>query len=65
MFRISIVSEKVEKKKGFRTVFQSRFTDEGKGILITMYAIDLYFISIPLKVKNIIHFNSIYVGVAV
>ncbi|MDR4985901.1 MULTISPECIES: hypothetical protein [Bacillus cereus group] len=44
------------KRKISEQFFQSKFAAEGKGILITMYAIDLYFISIPLKVKK---YNSL------
>ncbi|HFF3183379.1 TPA: hypothetical protein ACOQ4A_003632 [Bacillus cereus] len=40
------------KRKISEKFYQSKFADEGKGILITIYAIDLYFISIPLKVKK-------------
>ncbi|MFA2565288.1 hypothetical protein [Bacillus wiedmannii] len=35
---------------------QAKFADEGKGSLIITYAIDLYVISIPLKVKK---YNSL------
>ncbi|MEM5607106.1 hypothetical protein AAHH76_04720 [Bacillus toyonensis] len=49
------------KRKVSEQFHQSKFADEGKGILITIYAIDLYFISIPLKVKNIISFNHKYI----
>lgn len=44
--------KKWEKRKVSEQFYQSKFADEGKGILITIYTIDLYFISIPLKVKK-------------
>lgn len=55
-----MASKEMGKKKSFRKVsekfLQAKFADEGKGILITTYAIDLYVISIPLKVKK---YNSL------
>ncbi|EMA6343381.1 hypothetical protein ACH0R4_RS08100 [Bacillus cytotoxicus] len=40
------------KRKVSEKFLQAKFTDEGKGILIITYAIDLYIISIPLKIKK-------------
>ncbi|MDA1523790.1 hypothetical protein PDR34_14090 [Bacillus cereus] len=44
------------KRKVSEKFLQAKFADEGKGILIITYAIDLYVISIPLKVKK---YNSL------
>ncbi|MEI2319352.1 MULTISPECIES: hypothetical protein [Bacillus cereus group] len=44
------------KRKISEQFFQAKFADKGKGILITNYVIDLYVISIPLKVKK---YNSL------
>ncbi|KKZ91535.1 hypothetical protein B4147_5347 [Bacillus wiedmannii] len=44
------------KRKVSEKFLQAKFADEEKGILIITYAIDLYVISIPLKVKK---FNSL------
>ncbi|MEY8351437.1 hypothetical protein AALF16_24860 [Bacillus cereus] len=44
------------KRKVAEKFLQAKFADEGKGILITTYAIDLYVISIPLQVKK---YNSL------
>ncbi len=41
---------------GFEWFLQAKFTEEGKGITITTYSIDLYIISIPLEVKK---YNSL------
>ncbi|MFJ8413352.1 hypothetical protein ACQKNN_00385 [Bacillus paramycoides] len=48
--------KKWRKRKVSEQFFQAKFADEGKGILITTYAIDLYVISIPLQVKK---YNSL------
>ncbi|MGG0207739.1 hypothetical protein [Bacillus mycoides] len=40
------------KRKISEKFMQAKFADEGKGMLIITYAIDLYVISIPLKVKK-------------
>lgn len=44
------------KRKISEQFFQAKFADKGKGILITNYVIDLYVISIPLKIKK---YNSL------
>ncbi|QPQ30599.1 hypothetical protein [Lysinibacillus sp. JNUCC 51] len=44
------------KRKVSERFLQAKFTEEGKGITITTYAIDLYIISIPLEVKK---YNSL------
>ncbi|MFJ7183926.1 hypothetical protein [Lysinibacillus xylanilyticus] len=44
------------KRKVSKRFLQAKFTEEGKGITITTYAIDLYIISIPLEVKK---YNSL------
>ncbi|QQP10503.1 hypothetical protein FJQ98_14580 [Lysinibacillus agricola] len=44
------------KRKVSEQFLQAKFTEEGKGITISTYAIDLYVISIPLKVKK---YNSL------
>ena len=51
-----MASKEMGKKESFRKVSASKIADEGKGILIITYAIDLYVISIPLKVKK---YNSL------
>ena len=43
------------KRKVSERFLQAKF-EEGKGITITTYAIDLYIISIPLEVKK---YNSL------
>ncbi|WP_369902281.1 hypothetical protein [Bacillus manliponensis] len=48
--------KKFGKRKVSEQFFQAKFTEEGKGIWITTYAIDLYIISIPLQVKR---YNSL------
>ena len=52
--------EWLPKKWGKRKVSeefqQAKFTEEGKGITIITYAVDLYVISIPLVVKK---YNSL------
>ncbi|WP_242248939.1 hypothetical protein [Bacillus cereus group sp. BfR-BA-01523] len=40
------------KRKISEKFMQAKFADEGKGMLIITYAIDLYVISIPLKIKK-------------
>jgi hypothetical protein len=44
------------KRKVSEKFHQAKFTEEGKGITIITYAIDLYVISIPLVVKK---YNSL------
>ncbi|MFJ6266701.1 hypothetical protein ACIQGW_17175 [Lysinibacillus xylanilyticus] len=44
------------KRKVSERFLQAKFTEKGKGITITTYAIDLYIISIPLEVKK---YNSL------
>ena len=44
------------KRKVSEKFLQAKFADEGKGILLITYVIDLYVISIPLKVKK---YNSL------
>lgn len=56
VLRIRIPSKEMGKRKVSEKFLQAKFADEGKGILIITYAIDLYVISIPLKVKK---YNSL------
>ncbi|MGG0299169.1 hypothetical protein ABEY59_10135 [Bacillus albus] len=53
--------EWLPKKWGERKIvekfLQAKFVDEGKGILITTYAMDLYVISIPLMEDTYIFSN--------
>lgn len=44
------------KRKVSEQFLQAKFAEEGKGITISTYAIDLFLISIPLKVKK---YNSL------
>ncbi|MGE7672882.1 hypothetical protein ACQKMV_04745 [Lysinibacillus sp. NPDC094403] len=44
------------KRKVSEQFLQAKFAEEGKGITISTYAIDLFLISIPLEVKK---YNSL------
>ncbi|MGE7694647.1 hypothetical protein ACQKNC_11080 [Lysinibacillus sp. NPDC094177] len=45
------------KRKVSEQFHQAKIAEEGKEITISTYAIDLFLISIPLKVNNIILFD--------
>ncbi|MGG0759155.1 hypothetical protein [Bacillus paramycoides] len=40
------------KRKILEQFYQSKLDVEGKGVWITYYAVDLYFVTIPLQVKK-------------
>ncbi|WJE50381.1 hypothetical protein QRE66_13300 [Bacillus cereus] len=49
---LSMVAKKWGKRKISEEFFQSKLELEGKGITITTYSVDLYIVSIPLKIKK-------------